>query len=441
MEKLFVTFKNCLIGELQHEAERGYSFIYDEQWIRSPHGFSLSPVLDKNIKKHTSFVGNFFQNLLPEGKALDDLSSYTRISKSNIMALLGRSGKEIAGAVEINRHEKNSATLDAPWREVTQKELNERILIRDTIPFTVWDKKVRFSVAGYQDKLCVFKNKNGKMYLADGEITSNIIIKPNSVNPNIPGIVANEYFCMQVAKKTGLNIPDFTYKKIPEPIFEIERFDRIQQAEFSVDRIHVIDGCQALGLPVSHKIERNFGNDRDVQDIREGVSFALLFDLAEKTNIPIKTKQDILDWAVFNYTIGNSDAHGKNISFFMNPEGAELAPYYDLVSTELYDDVVDEMAMAIGDEFMSANVEAYDWITLADENKIPLSILKGTLNKYSYAIESAAAEELKNEIYSPEDKEVLNKVFGIIQNRSQRLKSFAYSVKDEIKVKQDLRIK
>ena len=46
------------------------------------------------------------------------------------MALLDRSGKEISGAVEINRHEKNSATLDAPWREVTQKELNERILIR-----------------------------------------------------------------------------------------------------------------------------------------------------------------------------------------------------------------------------------------------------------------------------------------------------------------------
>ena len=62
-----------------------------------------------------------------------------------------------------------------------------------------------------------------------------------------------------------------------------------------------------------------------------------------------------------------------------------------------------------------------------------MSILEGTLNKYSYAIENAATEELKNEIYSPEDKEVLNKVFGIIQNRSQRLKSFAYSVKDEIK--------
>ena len=97
--------------------------------------------------------------------------------------------------------------------------------------------------------------------------------------------------------------------------------------------------------------------------------------------------------------------------------------------------------MAIGDEFMSANVEAYDWITLADESKIPLSILERTLNKYSYAIENAATEELKNEIYSPEDKEVLNKVFGIIQNRSQRLMSFAYSVKDEIKVKQDIRIK
>jgi len=441
MEKLFVKFNGSPIGELYHEAGKGYSFIYDDKWMRSPDGFSLSPVLDKNIKTHASYVGNFFQNLLPEGKALDDLSAYTRVSKSNVMALLAHSGKEIAGAIEISRHNKISTTPLIPFREVTQKELNERILSRDTMPFTVWDKKVRFSIAGYQDKQCFFKDKNGKMYLADGEITSNIIIKPNSVNPHLQNIVANEHFCMQVAKKIGLNIPNFTYKKIPEPIFEVERFDRICQSDVTVERIHIVDGCQALGLPVSHKMERNFGNDRDVQDIREGVSYSLLFNLSERTNVPIKTKHDILDWAVFNYTIGNSDAHGKNISFFMNPEGPELAPYYDLVSTEVYESVVDEMAMAIGDEFVAANVEAYDWITLANENKIPLSVLERTLNKYSYAIVNAAIEELKNEIYSPEDQKVLNKVFEIIQNRTQCLISFTNAVRYEVKANQGVHIK
>ena len=433
MEKLFVTFKDLLIGELRHESENGYSFIYNDQWIQFPDGFSLSPILDKKVKKHSLFVGNFFQNLLPEGKALEDLSLYNHISKSNVMALLAYSGKDIAGAIELKLHKKKPMPSSVPLREVTENELNERILIRDSIPFTVWDEKVRFSIAGYQDKLTLFKDNERKMFLSDGELASNIIIKPNSVNPGIPSIVANEYFCMRVAQKVMLNIPEFDYKTIPEPFFEINRFDRIKLSDGNIGRRHVIDGCQALGFPVSYKLERNFGNGRDVKDIREGVSFTLLFELSDKTNIPIKTKQDILNWAVFNYTIGNSDAHGKNISFFMNPEGMELAPYYDLVSTEIYEGIEDEMAMAIGDEFIAAKVRSYDWITLANENKIPLSIVLQTLNKYAYMIAKAAKEELSNKIYSAEDKKIVNKIFAIIQSRSKSLMLFVDEIKNEIK--------
>jgi hypothetical protein len=34
--------------------------------------------------------------------------------------------------------------------------------------------------------------------------------------------------------------------------------------------------------------------------------------------------------------IGNADAHLKNLSFFSKPGGYELAPFYDLVSTVVY---------------------------------------------------------------------------------------------------------
>jgi len=39
--------------------------------------------------------------------------------------------------------------------------------------------------------------------------------------------------------------------------------------------------------------------------------------------------------AGFNYIIGNHDAHGKNFSILYKKE-FELAPFYDLVSTQVY---------------------------------------------------------------------------------------------------------
>jgi serine/threonine-protein kinase HipA len=49
------------------------------------------------------------------------------------------------------------------------------------------------------------------------------------------------------------------------------------------------------------------------------------------------TRLGLLRWALFQYLIGNADAHGKNMSFFCNPAGLALAPCYDLVSVVQYE--------------------------------------------------------------------------------------------------------
>jgi hypothetical protein len=36
------------------------------------------------------------------------------------------------------------------------------------------------------------------------------------------------------------------------------------------------------------------------------------------------TRLGLLRWALFQYLIGNADAHGKNMSFFCNPAGLAL---------------------------------------------------------------------------------------------------------------------
>ncbi|MGC5075349.1 HipA N-terminal domain-containing protein, partial [Escherichia coli] len=50
-------------------------------------------------ERHSMEVRNFFQNLLPEGKALDDAVANYHLSKANLAGLLHALGRESAGAL------------------------------------------------------------------------------------------------------------------------------------------------------------------------------------------------------------------------------------------------------------------------------------------------------------------------------------------------------
>ena len=138
-----------------------------------------------------------------------------------------------------------------------------------------------------------------------------------------------------------------------------------------------------MDLPPAYKYEQNFGSGRDVKDIRNGVSFSHLFKFSKQCSIPLIAKRAILDWLIFNVLIGNSDAHGKNISFLVGKQSYQLAPFYDLLSI-VYEAKINKsidtgLAMAIGDQFDINQVTAYDLLNLSEVADIPLSQLKNRL--------------------------------------------------------------
>ena len=105
--------------------------------------------------------------------------------------------------------------------------------------------------------------------------------------------------------------------------------------------------------------ERNFGSAEHGRNIREGVSFAVLFDRVEQTVNKAAARLILLRWALFQFLIGNSDAHGKNFSFFVRREGLEPAPWYDPVSVVQYPGIAHGLAMARGDPFKMEDVGAF----------------------------------------------------------------------------------
>ena len=67
-------------------SETEMSLTYEADWIGE--GFAISPYLPLNGELNHRAVRNFLQNLLPEGRGLEAITSNTSISKNNTFGLI-----------------------------------------------------------------------------------------------------------------------------------------------------------------------------------------------------------------------------------------------------------------------------------------------------------------------------------------------------------------
>ena len=454
---LSVSTQDGPVGQLGFESHQDvYSFKYDEAWQAREAAFPLSPHIPlTGDQPKLGTVHRFLANLLPEGRALEVASVMYQMSKDNTFGLMHILGKEPVGALSFTAAAQNAVAgekgavnaeaeytadqeKDAPpvRRVVPADELSDRIRRRDEIPFPVWDRKLRLSVAGFQDKLQVLVEGDSISLVDGGPISSTHILKPESLNPTSAFMVANEHYCMTLAASIGLPTAAVQIRRIPEPILLIERFDRQVELDpadgvtaLRVRRTHVIDGCQALDLPVSLKYERNFGNAPAVRDIREGASFEKLFSLERHLENPAQARQVMLRWALFQLFIGNSDAHGKNLSFHVRPAGLSPAPFYDLVSVNVYGDAVEQdMALAYGDAFRLDEITAFELAYFAKSTGTPRPFLARELTRMALAIKRVSGELSRSEVYVGEERGLVKRIHDFVTVQVDKLMRLAPEV-------------
>lgn len=415
MKRLEVNLNEFHVGTLSVDLkEDQYTFAYTDEWKES--GFNISPHLrfDSDISSGT--IKRFLENLLPEGKGLDDLMAFTHLSKNNIFALIKAIGFETSGALNFGGIVSSKEPL---FRTISDTELTKRIDEIESKSIIIWDQKQRLSLSGIQEKLPVMI-KDGQVGLADGSLSSTHILKfQTKRNANI---VVNEYFCMSLAKKVGLSVASVTFKRYGvHPVLMVERFDRVAESE-KVKRLHLIDGCQILDLPSSYKYERNFGSGRDVKDIREGVSFQKLFEAANFCQVPATAKLKLLDWAIFNLIIGNSDAHGKNVSFFIDKKGISVAPHYDMLSILMHENIDHDLAMAFGDEFNPDQIMGYPLRVFAEDIGLPPKLVYSRIKLLCKKIHNQMVQDIVDtKILNESEKTFVEKLSVLISNRVKNL--------------------
>lgn len=309
-------------------------------------------------------------------------------------------------------------------------ELSSRIRQRQDLPFSVWDGTVRLSIAGYQDKIAVYQADEAWALVDGDQLASTHILKPDPTAPRLAGLTSNEFFCMRLAAAIGLPVAPVRLERVPEPVLVVERFDRVRERPSAVKRLHVIDACQALGVPPALKYERPYGDGRDVAGLRTGVTLPCLFGLGKFAMAPAAFKLQLLRWVIFQVLIENFDAHAKNISFFWDARGLQVAPAYDLLNIGIYpaDWFPQTFAMAYDDAFTVEDLTAFEWAHMAHACDIKPRLLATELTKAATAVLSEVAGVAEQVIAEGAEPNIVERVRERSMVMAQRMSAAAGEV-------------
>lgn len=356
MQTLEVYFQTMPVGMLQVNKAQQLSFQYQQDYLANPSAMPISlalPLQSAPFQHETTRA--FFANLLPEGQVRARLSRILGINSTNDFGLLAALGSEMAGALSLRDPQQ-------PGHQQSHALQPEQL---KKIPHTLVTQ--RLSLSGAQSKLPIHIEQN-QLKLPHVELTSNYILK--TALSEFPHSIENEWFCMKLARAIGLPVPSVNKLRDPE-LYLVKRFDRKQETNGVQTQLHQEDFCQALGIAPEQKYE-----------IAGGPSLLQCFNLLRKhSSLPARDLHLLLQWVIFNFLIGNSDGHGKNIALFLNPSGVQLAPFYDLISTAVYPELTNKLAMHIGGEIVPETISLTHWHAFANEVGIKTKFLEKTLKE------------------------------------------------------------
>jgi serine/threonine-protein kinase HipA len=277
------------------------------------------------------------------------------MARSDVIGLLSAIGGDTAGALSIGQP---GRTATVQWRPIAEpEELESLIESLPNKPFLVGDEGVSMSLAGGQTKLAVAVDDAGRICIPTNGSPSTHILKPDT--PRLCGSVHNEAFCLTLARRIKIPTSSVTTGLAGKRTYLLaRRYDRADVGG-RWRRLHQEDYCQALGKPPTAKYETN-------QTGICGPTLKDMFELTRRHMLPNDIVR-LLDLIIFNVLACNTDAHAKNYSIMLRGNGASLAPMYDVMCGEVWENVTKNMVQKIGGTTLADQLTGRHWQQLARE--------------------------------------------------------------------------
>ncbi len=187
----------------------------------------------------------------------------------------------------------------------------------------------KISIQGTQPKLSVQLSVAGECFNPVARDGSFILKPPHYMFEELP---QNEDVTMRLAKEVGLEVPlhGLLYNIDGSLTYFIKRFDRLPRG-----RKYAVEDCSQL-----------LGGSRDTK--HECSMEKLISVIDQHCSFPRLERIKLFRLTVFNFLVGNEDAHVKNFSLIRREEKVELSPLYDLLnSTIALPRVTEEIALPL----------------------------------------------------------------------------------------------
>jgi serine/threonine-protein kinase HipA len=209
----------------------------------------------------------------------------------------------------------------------------------------------KLSFSGIQPKLnAKLDLKNGIFQVARSRGTF-ILKLPHAMYQELP---QNEDLTMKMAALAKIEIPlqGMIYAEDRSLIYFIQRFDRRGTKKISVE-----DFGQLAGLPSDKKYD--FSMEKLISIIDKFCTFKQV------------EKAKLFRLVLFNFLVGNEDAHLKNFSVICEEEIIKLAPAYDLVNSAIVMNSKEEICLPLNGK--KSNLKRSDLLEYFGNERLSLS--------------------------------------------------------------------
>ena len=311
-----LVYKNGVLAAKLERQASSVSFSYLGSYLESS-GAAVATTLPLSLEPIVLANGAtpaFFAGLLPEGRRLGAIAERAKLSLDDDLSLLLVMGADLIGDVQV--------VPEGVDPLVAREQL---LLPRDTSSVSFDEIRDQYfgsiasGIPGVQDKV------SSQMLNAPAKSAGiDYIVKFNP--KDIPFAVENEYFFLNLAKKVGIKTANASLLTDSEGkhALRLQRFDRVGSGSGKV-RLAVEDGAQVLGRYPLDKYRIDF--------------VEMANRMIELSASSVTTAFQIYKQLVFNWLIGNGDAHAKNFSIRRSLLGEwQTAPAYDLLCTVFHDD-------------------------------------------------------------------------------------------------------
>ncbi len=393
MSDLGIWLYDTLVGHLSSPRTDRLRFEPSERalskWGEGSTMLSLALPLSNEVRPPSDHLRAFFNGLLPEGAARDELTRRFNLRPRDILGLLRELGEDCAGAVVALPSGQTPESRTGGYQELSDRDLSELILNLASAPLgNAPDHVTRKSLAGVQPKLLLTKTPVGRWAQPTNGAPSTHILKPEE--HNYPGGASNEAWCMRLARSCGLTTVDADVFTVDDtPVFVVSRYDRVR-AQGLATRVHQEDSCQALAIETFDP-RAKYGSHNTKRMTLRAIAELLRFHAPSE-------RSRLLAHTVFHIAIGNADAHGKNHSIMHRPDGAvELASMYDAWSTIQYPQLSRTLSMSVDKSFQLDAIDRSRLVAEGTSWGLPLatalSVVEGTLESLRQALADPALRD------------------------------------------------